>query len=519
MSMFVLLVRTLLQVSTVLWVGLGAWALWRLLKASTKAQLAAGLSVFGVALAQRLARPPSPHDLNYRSADLMLETLVWDQQFYGIGRLATWRLLLGVDLFGGIELSTVAHVTALCGALTAVAVMIWVHQLGAKGPAAIAAGLCVALDPMLVLFGHTESPQIQELLPFWMGIVALTAHAQQANPRLAALGAASVIVAVCQRPEGVLLLPLLGLLALSIPPRLPRERSTWVALAACALVPLLHLILLRMASPDTDPGRMGWGSFGPFTYGPAHWLAYSPQHEGWLYAVLAFLSLPFAPFSRAGRVGFAAFVLGLGLLVPETAWSPGSGPEPLVTRHHLRMLPAAAAAVGFAVHAVSQRVSARTAWAVLSVVVVLRLVDRPHVHERYTLVEEYTFQRTHFGEIPRECTVISHRGSRDMGLMPDGQTGDGAPLTDWRWITQDGRVPGPEPTCLFWYRSSMCSAPEESMPCTHFEARHTLETVGETEVANRPWLRPYAEGDALRVGLYRVLDPQLAPQNDEGPAR
>ena len=506
LTAYALTLRTAFQVATVLWVVLGVWALGKHLRQQRRGQLLALGAVFLVALAVRLAQPPSPHDLNARSDGLLLGSVGWTNQTYGIARVASWRLLLGTDLWGPIELETLTHATAVSGALLAVVVMVWMRLLRVSTWGALATGLLLALDPLLVLFGHTDAPQLHELLPFWTGLAAFTAHTRWPDPRYAALGAAATIVGVCQRPEGVLLLPLAGLLALSQPDKLTWRRDTVVALVCVAVVPLAHLALLRWSSPGTDVGRMGWGTFGPATYGLRHWLAFSPRHEGWPFALLALSTLWAAPFSTQGRVGWVVFVLGLGLVIPEAAWSPEAIDSPLLTRHHLRMLPAAAASVGFAVHHLaSQRDVAWLGPLLVVGVLGLRLADRPHLGVRYSLVEEYTFQRTHFGDLPRTCQVVTFRTPYDLGLMPSQHTGPGPRLPDFRWLEPDGSVPGEPTDCLIWYRPAMCAAPDFGDACTAFEAAHTLEPIAETHVASRGWLYTYApDEESLRIGLYRV---------------
>jgi hypothetical protein len=65
----------------------------------------------------------------------------------------------------------------------------------------------------------------------------------------------------------------------------------------------------------------------------------------------------------------------------------------------------------------------------------------------------------------------------------------------------------------YYYRSSLCAAPEGAEACQRIEGGAKLAPVVEREFPARASMRwsPLLVGPTVRVGLYRVAEGKLAP--------
>lgn len=507
-----------LQIFTVGFLVGSLWGVARALRArpSPGALVALG-GIWAVGLWMRLGAPAGPHDINDRSRILLSAAPELDRLAYGWGRPAFWRTLLAPGWWGDLPLSVLAEATAWTSSLMVWAIAAWLRGVGLSWPAVLTAAGLVAVDPLLVRFGHLDAPQIHEILPWLVGLAAWTAHTRQPDARWVALGTCALSLAATMRPESVLLLPLAAALAWAQGRSLSWRRwDTRAGLVVTAMVPLAHTGLLWSMFGEEARYRAGWGTFGPSEHGLAHWVVFQPDFTPSLLSVGVLVGLAVAVGRGVSGLGWVLALLGSGVFVASAHWSVGVGEIPLLARHQLRVLPLAAAVIGLVPDQVVRW--GRSSWAMALGVVAIgaRLSDLHVLNTPYTIHEEYAYFQEVADRVPEGCQLLAFRTPEDSGLVAPLREHPGHLVGDWR-LGETVEELAPTRPCAYWYRSAVCSVAvlddqdPSSDVCAAVEQAWALEPVSEAWLADRPWLYDHHRLDPVRVGLYRIRSALAAP--------
>ena len=354
---------------------------------------------------------------------------------------------------------------------------------GATRVTAAILGVALALDPVLLRVAQSESYfSIIAALLFAAGAVLATTDRRH---RIVGLLASALLVAQAARIHPLAWVPC-ALVPLVLVCRAGRLRARLVRLGVAAFT--IALVTIPLVLPAMRVALRG-GLGGSFM--PAARALVADRGSSAALVLGVFLVLAVAPRTR--RVGSRAFVLALVIVIGAlTDVLARDAPVVRAAHGHL-LLPAAIAVVA----------CVRVRWAG---VLVGALAAAHIVMERRLLIlptdaRELDWALQWREELPPGAEVAS-LGRIENRLLPLPLLGQGLP--SWKRIDEEGHAhfeQGPR----FYYRSSLCSAPEGAPVCARFENAHTLRPMATRRfpsMESLPW-EPLPSGE-IEVTLFAV---------------
>lgn len=474
-----------------------------------------------VGLAARLfVAPPSPHDINWRAGEIYTPWQVTSWT-YGMGMAAWGRLVLGALPFLPDDEIALFHVQAVVAAFTVVPLMGWARALGLGRVGAAIAGTWFALGHPLVRFGHTDVQAVPEMLATLVGLMAVARWARDGTRADAAVAGIALALASTFRPEGLVVLPVVGTLAWVAHRPAPDRRALW-AVGAAAVLWVPHTA--AMLTVAFGPSRMWQPSFlrnGAFDHGLAaqgwqHLIALDPAYVAPPLALAVVVGAAVPGHLRwTTRVALAGTAFVLSILVPNGTWTPAHGDQPNFARHQLRALPFAIVLGSHALATLVTRLPRAPGLVAAGLVGAATAWHLPDAARPLAYDTEYRWIRTVLPTLDEGCVITDSRPARDAGLAPPRYLPGHLHLrVDW--------VPPGDPrfddaACRIWYRSASCHAndvaernarargePASDALCAAFEATHDLTPIATGSVPARTYFQDTYDTDPVPIGFYRV---------------
>jgi hypothetical protein len=512
---------------------LGGAALgWRGLRAlDTLGRVGVAL-LFALALALRLAAPAGPHDVNFRAWGAYSEGALDVERGYGMPAFA--RLLHPLVPGWQRHDAWLFHANAVVASFAPIALLAWLRTIGLAPVGAWTAACLLAVATPLVRFGHTDAQQIPALTLGLIGLATAATHARRPSWAAAMVAGAALAASACGRLEGAALPLFVALLLLADRPRVPwRHPATWTAAVGAVAVALWNLHALTSNNPVWEVSTYQrqllhmLRSHSAWVVGWRHWIVLDPAYTAPPVAALMAIGLTVGALPARARVACAAAVVGLTLIVPS--WTPAGAASWAIARYQIAALPFSVALVGAAVARAAEGVGSVGAKAALAAAVVAAGASRLQLDLTPTTQSaEYAFVRDTLPTLPQGCVLLHDVWTEDLGLVFPGHlvTMGELPLelraTD-SWTPDPGR-------CTLYYRAATCSSHNLSHPTGAADPRlcvgpgTALAPLVEAQLPARQWVYDRYDGDAVKVGFYRVqtgprpVDAPLPPRADGAPA-
>ena len=511
-----------MRVLQALWALLFAFLGWELLAAWRSAdsarrrswlrESAALLGLFASALVLRYTLATwGPGDLRANLDTVFLGDGL--DHRYGSAPNALLRVLFQVL---PVDHLTVVGTNLVLGAFAPALLVLLVRSLGLGGGPAWTAGLLLAVNPILVRQAGEANRQAFAVFLALLALLALARYLRGGRLRLLLVAALAALLCQQSRPEALLLVPVLGLLALLLPPRteilrLRPPSRTLAALAVCVALAATWWLLRDAAVSVMKGNAVG------------HWdlsLIYlTPQRCPWLDT--DFTSLVVIELLVAGllvglldrsRVVLWALLSLLGVAF-ITAANPTADLQILNARYHtLSLLPAtllsAAGLWGLADRAGriwGPKARAGTVALLLAAVAVTTVAPMAKVTLPRTVDLEYTFLREQGAKLPDGALVYVVEVTDDLGLKQMRHRAPRLLGERQEWRDWNGETP-PADRPTFYYHAASCYgtllAQDKRARCEDAHARFRHGALFESRLPNRPLGPERFDRDPLLVGFY-----------------
>lgn len=433
---------------------------------------------------------------------------------YGLGHRLLVRLCM--PLLGG-SFDALFPLHALFGALAVLPMIGLARAVGASAETSRWCGFALAVMPLLVRFGRTDSPFPVDALFALLSLWAVARYAREHDARWLWIAVPGLVTTAQMRLESVTVGGVALLLALALTPGFPwRRRETWIGAAAAIVLLLPHAWL--MSGQLLFELSYRYDAFlddrRPLT--PAHYLVFNPT----LQARMLILALPFGLLNRevSWKVRLWSLVVMVALGSILLTSHPGSTSY-AVARYQLRSLPHAAFLGGLGMGWLA---STFPSHAVRLALVAGCLASLPMAATPGIVTREHEFFRAHLAEVGSPCTLVTWVTDNDTTLRPPAHLSElyGHAHT---WVDVTTFEERPE-GCVVYWKSGTCTmhyltpavqrgdrAPE----CAQFEERWELEPIAEVELEPDPYgpmgLPNQRPGEPMPVGFYRVGARRTAP--------
>jgi hypothetical protein len=392
-----------------------------------------------------------------------------------------------------------------------------VRALGGRFETSLWCGFAFAVTPLLVRFGHTDSPFPVDALFSLLTFLGVARYARDLDDRWLLVALASVVTVAQMRLESIADAGLALLLAVALSPGFPwRDRRTWSAVLAAIvlLVPhawlmadqLLYELSYRYDDVEEQRDR----------FGLTHYLFFNPTMQARLLIVALPLGLLHAELSWRVRLwAFASMMLVGSVLLTahphETSYA--------IARYQLRAMPHAALLAGLGMAWLVNRFPSPVMRLALigGCLASLPMAARPSL-----LTREHEVFREHLPAVGSPCTVLTLLDDKDTTLAPPVHLSKlGGYDHVWLDVTRDAV---PTEGCVAYWKSSTCTmhyltpavqTGDRAPACADFERAWMLEPIGEAELEPDPYgpmgLRVQRPDELVPVGFYRVTGRRLLP--------